>query len=116
MALEGSAGGFVAAGFETVALEFERNFSERARLRAPIDKTLSMWPARCSLGIPATGADTSVSAHRVPRSGTMRWENAVGLIDRAMFAAEGATGFGRSPGNRSSSARSKNDARPSQVL
>src|SRR5450755_1102590 len=70
MALEGSAGGFVAAGFETVALEFERNFSERARLRAPIDKTLSMWPARCSLGIPATGADTSVSAHRVPRSGS----------------------------------------------
>src|SRR5271155_5779896 len=56
-------------------------------LRAPIDKTLSMWPARCSHGIPATGADTSVSAHRVPRSGTRWWENAVGLIDRAMFAA-----------------------------
>src|SRR5450755_726703 len=56
-------------------------------LRAPIDKTLSMWPARCSLGIPATGADTSVSAHRVPRSGTSWWQNAVGLIDRAMFAA-----------------------------
>ena len=33
------------------------------------------------------GADTSVSAHRVPRSGTSWWENAVGLIDRAMFAA-----------------------------
>ena len=38
-------------------------------LRTPIYKTLSMWPARCNLGIPATGADTSVSAHTVPRSG-----------------------------------------------
>jgi hypothetical protein len=46
-----------------------------------------MWPARCSLGIPATGADTSVSAHRAPRSGTTWWENAVGLIDRALSAA-----------------------------
>jgi hypothetical protein len=40
-----------------------------AACRGAIDKMLSMWPARCSFGIPATGADTSVSAHRVPRSG-----------------------------------------------
>ena len=49
-----------------------RACSAASGLRASIDKTLSMWPAICSRGIPATGADTSVSAHRVPRSGT-RW-------------------------------------------
>jgi hypothetical protein len=56
-----------------------------SRLRAPIDKTLSMWPARCSPGIPATGADTSVSAHRVPRSGTSWWRTRSGCLTVPCF-------------------------------
>jgi hypothetical protein len=125
-----------------------------AACQGAIDKMLWMWPARCSLGLPATGADTSVSAHRAPRSGTRWWKNVVGrnrpTVEAALtrwarvFCAarirsgtgweserrnrsagpalrtprgdvccpDGATGFGRSPGNR---IRRLDPAKPGQM-